>query len=133
MKRDYDLVHAEGLLSLVPCSLAAAMRKKPSVATIHDLYLTDWRKMYKSLASFAGVPFEVLSCKMPFDHILTVNSSLKGKMSGILKIDQKKIEILHRKARLRDELGKKAKEQSRDFTIQKNVKKKKKLLTASFR
>lgn len=95
MKRDYDLVHAEGHLSLIPCSLAALMRKKPSVATIHDLYLAEWRRMYRSTASFAGVPFEVLSCKMPFDHILTVNSSLKGKMQSILKMNPDKIEILH--------------------------------------
>lgn len=95
MKHDYDMVHAEGHLSLIPCSLAAAMRKKPSVATIHDLYLAEWRHMYKSAASLAGAPFEVLSCKMPFDHVLTVNSSLKKKMEVILKIDSKKIQILH--------------------------------------
>lgn len=95
MKQDYDLVHAEGHLSLIPCSLAAALRKKPSVATIHDLYLAEWRKMFKSAASFVGVPFEVLSCKMPFDRILTVNSSLKGKMKGILHINEKRVQILH--------------------------------------
>ncbi|MFA4819942.1 MAG: glycosyltransferase family 4 protein [Candidatus Aenigmatarchaeota archaeon] len=95
MKSDYDLIHAEGHLSLIPCSLAAIMRKKPSIATIHDLYLADWRKMYKSVASFGGIPFEIVSCKMPFDHVLTVNSSLKAKMEEILKINPKKIEILH--------------------------------------
>src|SRR3990167_9289883 len=36
-RRDYDLAHAEGQLSLIPVSLAASMRKKPSVATIHAL------------------------------------------------------------------------------------------------
>lgn len=95
MKRDYDVVHAEGHLSLLPCSIAALMRKKPSVATVHDLYLAEWRKMYRSAASFAGVPFEVLSCKMPFDNILTVNSALKEKMRDILKIHESKVEILH--------------------------------------
>ncbi len=95
IKRDYDLVHAEGHLSLVPCSAAAMIRKRPSVATVHDLYLAEWRKMYKSVASFGGVPFEVLSCRMPFDRILTVNSSIKDKMTGILKIDKRKIQILH--------------------------------------
>ncbi len=95
MKQEYDLVHAEGHLSLMPCSLAVVMRKKPSVATVHDLYLAEWRKMYRSAASFAGIPFEVLSCKMPFDHILTVNSSLKEKMKTVLGIDENKIQILH--------------------------------------
>ena len=95
MKSNYDLIHAEGHLSLIPCSLAAIMRKKPSIATIHDLYLADWRQMYKSVASFGGIPFEVASCKMPFDRVLTVNSSLKAKMEGILKINPEKIEILH--------------------------------------
>ena len=95
VKRDYDLVHAEGHLSLIPCSVAAALRKKPSIATIHDLYLTEWQKMYKSLAAFGGIPFEVMSCRMPFNKVLTVNSSLKKKMEEILKMNHKKIEILH--------------------------------------
>ena len=95
MKRDYDLVHAEGHMSLIPCSAAAFMRKKPSVATIHDLYLSHWGKMYKSAASLAGMPFEVASCRMPFDRILTVNSSIKNKMTVILKMNKKKIDILH--------------------------------------
>ena len=95
IKRDYDLVHAEGHMSLIPCSAAAMLRKKPSVATVHDLYLTEWRKMYKSVASFAGVPFELLSCKMPFDRMLTVNSSIREKMIKILKMKKEKIQILH--------------------------------------
>lgn len=95
MRRDYDLVHAEGHLSLIPCSLAAAMRKKPSIATIHDLYLAEWGSMYKSAASFAGLPFELASAKMPYDRVLTVNSSLKAKMKNTLKISEDKVQILH--------------------------------------
>lgn len=95
MKSDCDLIQAEGHLSLIPCSLAAAMRKKPSVATIHDLYLAEWHKMYRSTAALAGMPFEAASCKMPFDKVLTVNSALKKRMEKILKIDGRKIEILH--------------------------------------
>lgn len=95
MKRDYDLLQAEGHLSLVPCSLAAALRKKPSVATVHDLYLSEWGSMYKSAASIFGATFEVLSCKMPFDHVITVNSSLKEKMESILKMRREKVQILH--------------------------------------
>ena len=95
MKRNYDLVNAEGHLSLIPCSAAAALRKKVSIATIHDLYLSEWGSMYKSAASMAGLPFEAVSCRMPFDHVLTVNSSLKEKMSSVLKISGRKVEILH--------------------------------------
>ena len=95
IKHDYDLVHAEGHMSLIPCSAAALIRKKPSIATVHDLYLADWRKMYKSVASFAGIPFEVLSCKMPFDKMLTVNSSIKDKMVDILKMKKESVQILH--------------------------------------
>ena len=95
VKRDYDLIHAEGHMSLIPCSAAAILRKKPVIATVHDLYLTDWRKMYKSMASFAGAPFELLSCKMPFDKMLTVNSSIREKMIDMLKMDSKNIQILH--------------------------------------
>jgi glycosyltransferase involved in cell wall biosynthesis len=93
MKSDYDVIHAEGHMSLIPCSLAAKMRKKPSIATVHDLYLAEWRKMYRGKAGFAGVPFEVLSCKMPYDRILTVNSALREKMEKILHM--KNLEIRH--------------------------------------
>src|SRR3989338_8337013 len=95
MKAECDVVHAEGHLSLMPCSIAASLRKKPSVATIHDLYLGDWGKMYKSAASLGGLPFEVVSCKMPFTRILTVNSSLKAKMHGTLRIPKGKVHVLH--------------------------------------
>lgn len=93
MRSDYDIIHAEGHLSLIPASMAAQMRKTPSLATIHDLYLADWGKMYRGKAALGGLHFEVFSCKMPFTKILTVNSALKNKMEKILRM--KNIEIRH--------------------------------------
>ncbi len=93
MKRDYDLIHAEGHLSLLPCSAAGLLRKKPSLATIHDLYMAQWGEMYRSIAALVGIPFEMVSCKMPFTKILTVNSSLKERMEKTLRM--RNVGILH--------------------------------------
>jgi glycosyltransferase involved in cell wall biosynthesis len=91
LKNGYDIIDANGHLSLLPCSFASFLKRKPVVATIHDIYLTDWGAMgFGSL----GIPFELASCKTRFDKVITLNSSLKKKMTEILKMDEEKIEII---------------------------------------
>jgi glycosyltransferase involved in cell wall biosynthesis len=91
---DYDVIDANGHLSLIPCASAGLVRKKPVVATIHDLYLDDWKKMYRGRGSFFGMPFELLSSKMPFAKIITLNSTLKSRMINRLRIPASQIEII---------------------------------------
>lgn len=80
----YDIIDANGHLSLIPCSMAGLSRKKPVVATIHDIYLNQWSSMYNGFGSALGFPFELLFCKMPYTKILTLNSSLKKRMAQLL-------------------------------------------------
>lgn len=94
LKDEYDIIDANGHLALIPCSLAAMSRRKPVVATIHDLYLNQWLRMYNGFGAVFGLPFELVFCKMPYDKILTLNSSLKGRMINILGMDQSKLEII---------------------------------------
>src|SRR3989344_6925055 len=94
IKDKYDIIDANGHLSLIPCSLAGIARKKPIVATIHDLYLNEWNKMYDGFGAFLGLPFEIAFCKMPYTKIITLNNSIKSKMIGVLGMDRKKIEII---------------------------------------
>jgi len=92
--KKYDIVDANGHLSLIPCYLAAKQIKKPVIATIHDLYLLEWYDMYSGKAAIFGLPFEIASAKLPYDRILTLNSSLKRKMIKILGIPENKVEVL---------------------------------------
>ncbi|MBI4162342.1 MAG: glycosyltransferase family 4 protein [Candidatus Aenigmarchaeota archaeon] len=83
-QNNIDLIDANGHLSLVPCSLAGLAVKKPVVATIHDLYLTEFNNMIGGFTSFfGGVPFEIISAKMPYAKLLTLNTTIKAKMSKI--------------------------------------------------
>jgi glycosyltransferase involved in cell wall biosynthesis len=91
LKNGYTIIDANGHLSLLPCSLAGSIKREPVVATIHDLYLNQWGAMG---FGFLGIPFELASCKARFDKIITLNYSIKRKMTEILKMDGEKIEII---------------------------------------
>ncbi len=83
-QNNIDLIDANGHLSLIPCSLAGLAVKKPVVATIHDLYLTEFNDMIGGFAALlGGLPFEVISTKMPYTKVLTLNNTIKAKMHKI--------------------------------------------------
>jgi len=83
-KNNVDLIDANGHLSLIPCSLAGKATGKPVVATIHDLYLTEFNNMISGFGAFlGGMPFEIISTKMPYSKVLTLNTSIKAKMKKI--------------------------------------------------
>lgn len=90
----YDLIDANGHLSLLPCSAAGVLSRKPVVATIHDLYLSEWSAMYSGKASPFGLAMEVLSAKLPFEKILTMNTSLKRKLIEQLRVPHEKVGII---------------------------------------
>ena len=83
-KEEFDLIDANGHLSLLPCSLAGVVMKKPVVATIHDLYLMDFGNMIPGPAALiGGLPFELISAKLPYTKVLTLNKVIKEKMDKI--------------------------------------------------
>lgn len=92
--RSYDIIDANGHMSLVPCSLAASRTKTPSIATIHDMYLGEWRGMYSGLMALPGAPFEFFSARMKFDKFLCVNTTLREKLINIAGIDSSSIRVL---------------------------------------
>ncbi len=94
MKGSYDIIDANGHLSLIPCSLAGTIKRKPVVATIHDLYLNDWSKMYSGFGAYLGLPFELLFCRMPYAKTITLNSSVREKMVKMLGMNSNKIDII---------------------------------------
>ncbi len=107
---DHDVIDANGHLSLLPCSIAGAVKKRPVVATIHDLYLLEWHYMYKGFGAFVGLPFEIFISQLPYERVITLNSSLVKRMKESLKmrvpidvipsgIDVKYIDRIHAKRR----------------------------------
>lgn len=94
INKTYDLIDANGHPTLIPCSLASIKTKKPVIATIHDLYLGHWNEMYKSNFSFVGEFLEFFSAKMPFNKVLTLNSTIRRKMIETLNIAQDKLTVL---------------------------------------
>lgn len=94
VRRKFDVIDANGHLSLIPCSKAARKTKTPIVGTLHDLYLTEWRTMYKGKAALFGMPFEIVSAKMHFDKMIVLNSSIKEKLVNVLRVPSERIEII---------------------------------------
>ncbi len=93
-QNNYDIIDANGHMALMPCSLAAMRTKKPSIATIHDLYLGQWSSMYKSVMSLPGAPFEFFSAKMPFDRVLCVNTTLRNKLINVAGLAPDDVSVL---------------------------------------
>ena len=90
----FDIIDANGHMSLIPCSLASRKTGAPVVATLHDLYLTEWTAMYKGKAALLGLPFEMVSAKMHFDKMIVLNSSIRHKLIASLRFPEEKIEII---------------------------------------
>lgn len=93
-KKGYDIIDANGHPTLVPCSLAGMKTKTPVLATLHDLYLGEWKQMTNSSLYFTGPFFEMLSAKMPVTKMLTLNSTIRKKIITMLGYDEKKISVL---------------------------------------
>ncbi len=93
-KKKFDIIDANGHMSLIPCSLAAARMKTPVVATLHDLYFKDWGAMYKGRAALLGLPFEVVLSRMKYDKIIALNSSVRRKLIHTMRVPEERIDII---------------------------------------
>ncbi|MFC2143129.1 glycosyltransferase family 4 protein, partial [Candidatus Aenigmatarchaeota archaeon] len=94
LKDKYDIIDANGHLSLIPCYIASRLKGKPIVATIHDLYLNEWKTMYSGKAAIFGPPFELSFSKLNYDEIITLNTTIKNKMIDLMKMKKDKIDII---------------------------------------
>jgi len=94
LKADCDIIDAKGHLALLPCSAAAKLTGKPSIASIYDVYTSQWGEMYKGRASVIGPFFEMLSFKAPFSKYIVINSSNKRQLEECFGIDERKINVL---------------------------------------
>lgn len=81
LKDDYDLIDAQGHLVILPAFIAAKIRNKKIVITIHDLYLSEFGKMYKNKMSVLGRFYEFLLTKIPCEKV-TVNSVLAERLDA---------------------------------------------------
>ncbi|MCX6818603.1 MAG: glycosyltransferase family 4 protein [Candidatus Aenigmarchaeota archaeon] len=81
LKDDYDIIDAQGHLVILPAFFAARIKNKKIVITIHDLYLSDFEKMYKNKISMLGKFYELILTKLPCEKI-TVNSALAKRLNA---------------------------------------------------
>ena len=81
---DFDLYAPQQFFPIFPLWLIAKAKRKPLVATIHDVYRETWLQKY----GFKGclmAAFEKVMLKFPYARIITVSSSSKKKLieSGV--------------------------------------------------
>jgi glycosyltransferase involved in cell wall biosynthesis len=81
---DFDVYAPQQFFPLPPLFMVARTRKRPIVATIHDVYRETWLQKYGLKGSLMAV-FEKVMLKLPYTKIVTVSSASKQKLieSGV--------------------------------------------------
>lgn len=92
--KGYDVIDANGHMSLFPCFAAAMLSGRPVVATIHDIYGGDWKAMYKSPLSFAGKYAERFLCRLPYEKLVVLNNTVRRFMVSI-GVPEERLEVIH--------------------------------------
>jgi glycosyltransferase involved in cell wall biosynthesis len=81
---DFDLYAPQQFFPIFPSWVIAKARRKPLVATIHDVYRETWLQKYGLKGSLMNV-FERVMLKLPYTRVITVSDSSKKKLieSGV--------------------------------------------------
>ncbi len=90
----YDIIDANGHLSLLPCFMASKLSGRPAVATIHDVYGSSWKSMYKSPLSFAGKYAERFLCKLPYRKLVLLNNTTKKRLIS-MGVPEERISVIY--------------------------------------
>jgi len=80
----FDLIAPQQFFPILPCWVIAKARRRPIVATIHDVYRETWLQKYGLKGSLMSV-FESMMLKLPYTKVITVSDSSKKKLieSGV--------------------------------------------------
>jgi glycosyltransferase involved in cell wall biosynthesis len=89
---DFDLYAPQQFFPIFPLWLTAKVKRKPLVATIHDVYRETWLQKY-GLRGCLMAAFEKVMLELQYTRIITVSSSSKQKLieSGV---PEHRIEII---------------------------------------
>jgi len=89
---DFDIYAPQQFFPIPPLWLMAKARKKPIIATIHDIYRETWLQKYGIKGCLMSL-FEEIMLKLPYSKIITVSNSSKKKLvdSGL---SEDKIEVI---------------------------------------
>ena len=90
-----DIIDCNTYFPCISGFIRSKIRKKPIVATIHDVYRGMWgfalgNKFLNPVGNF----IELLVCKLPYNKIITVSSSTKNLLMKTFSISNKMIEII---------------------------------------
>jgi len=89
---DFDLYAPQQFFPIFPLWLIAKAKRKPLVATIHDVYRETWLEKYGLKGSLMAL-FEKTMLKFPYTKIITVSNASKEKLvkNGV---SEDKIEVI---------------------------------------
>lgn len=90
----YDIIDANGHMSLLPCFMASKLSGRPVVATIHDIYGSNWKSMYRSPLSFAGKYAERFLCKLPYRKLVLLNNTTKRRIVS-MGVPEERLEVIY--------------------------------------
>ncbi len=89
---DFDLYAPQQFFPIFPSWLIAKAKRKPIIATIHDIYRETWLQKYGIKGALMAT-FEKAMLKLPYTRIITVSNSSKQKLIQC-GVPEHKIEVI---------------------------------------
>lgn len=96
LARHADVIHTTTYNSAFPAWLAALLRRKPAIMTVHETWLGRWREYsnFSTIAAFAHEFLELLVYYLPrFDRYVCVSDSTKKNLARVFP--KRKIVTIH--------------------------------------
>ncbi len=84
LARNADIIHTTTFASALPAYIAAKLRKKPAVITVHEVWLGKWKE-YTDMNSISAAMhnfLEKLIYKLKFDRYICVSESTRKQLLG---------------------------------------------------
>ena len=81
---DFDVYAPQQFFPLSPTWVVSKLKRRPIVATIHDVYAGGWIRQYGLKGSLMAL-FEKITLKLPYTKVITVSSPTREKLvtSGV--------------------------------------------------
>ncbi len=76
---NYDIIEGASFLSYIPAGISGALKRKPRVATYHEVWSDKWTKV-KGIKGIFGEIWEATTILLPWTRVISVSEYTKRKL-----------------------------------------------------
>ncbi|MBI4140070.1 glycosyltransferase family 4 protein [Candidatus Woesearchaeota archaeon] len=80
LQLDYDIIEGASFLSYMPAGISGVLKRKPRIATYHEVWIDKWTKV-KGIRGIFGEIWEATALLIPWTNIISVSEYTKKKLS----------------------------------------------------